>query len=175
MTQTTETIEEFSLSPGTVEKIDRLVPRYPSARSATLPLLHMVQDEKGYVSNGAIEWIAGRLGIEPIHVYELVTFYPMFRQAPIGRRHVKVCRTLSCALAGGDRVCEKFKEEFGVELDEVSADGEVTVEYVECLASCGTAPVVQIDEDLHENVTEDKADELIAGIRREAAGSGGKS
>lgn len=171
MSQTTAAAEEqFTLSPETLAKIDKLVPRYPSARSATLPLLHLVQDEKGYVSNAAIEWIAGRLGLEPIHVYELVTFYPMFRQRPIGRRHVKVCRTLSCALNGGAEICERFQKAFDVELDEVSADGEVTVEYVECIASCGTAPVVQIDETLHESVTPARADELIAEIRANAKG-----
>ena len=174
MDQTTTAAEEdFSLSAETREKIDKLVPRYPTKRSATLPLLHLVQDEKGYISNRAIEWIASRLELEPIHVYELVTFYPMFRQSPIGRRHVKVCRTLSCALNGGYDVCEKFKEAFNVELDEVSEDGEVTVEYVECIASCGTAPVVQIDETLHENVTPERTDELIAEIKAGAKGGRG--
>jgi len=166
MNQTTTAAEEdFSLSTETTAKIEKLVPRYPTTRSATLPLLHLIQEEKGYISNAAIEWIANRLDIEPIHVYELVTFYPMFRQKPIGRHHVKVCRTLSCALNGSAEVCEKFKREFGVELDEVSDDGEVTIEYVECIASCGTAPVVQINETLHESVTPERADELIAEIR----------
>ncbi|MBC2600767.1 NADH-quinone oxidoreductase subunit NuoE family protein [Puniceicoccus vermicola] len=170
MSQPTEIAEPFALPKEIIAKIDKIVPRYPSARSATLPLLHLIQDEKGYISEQAIEWIAERLGIEPIKVLELVTFYPMFRQKPIGRRHVKVCRTLSCALNGGAKVCEKFKDAFGVELNEVSEDGEVTVEYVECIASCGTAPVVQIDEVLHENVTEERADELIEEIRSNAKG-----
>ncbi len=168
MSQTNETAEPFALSSETIAKIDKLVPRYPSARSATLPLLHLIQDEKGYISREASEWVAERLEIEPIQVLELVTFYPMFRQEPIGRHHIKVCRTLSCALNGGGEVCEKFKKAFDVELDEVSADGEVTVEYVECIASCGTAPVVQIGETLHENVTGERAEELIAEIRSNA-------
>lgn len=167
---TTAAEEEFSLSPETIARIDKLVPRYPTMRSASLPLLHLVQDEKGFVSNAAIEWIASRLEIEPIHVYELVTFYPMFRQEPIGRHHVKVCRTLSCALNGGTEVCERFKQAFDVDLDEVSADGEVTVEYVECIASCGTAPVVQINETLHENVTPERTEELIGEIKANAKG-----
>ncbi len=172
MNQTDTTAgEPFTLAPQTIEKIDKLVPRYPSPRSASLPLLHLVQDEKGYIPDAAVEWIAERLGLEPINVYELVTFYPMFRRKPIGRRHIKVCRTLSCALNGGSEVCERFKNAFDVELDEVSADGEVTVEYVECIASCGTAPVVQIDETLHENVTPERTAELIAEIRT-GAGKG---
>jgi NADH-quinone oxidoreductase subunit E len=171
MSQPTETEESFALSPENIAKIDNLVPRYPSKRSASLPILHIVQDEKGYVSQQAAEWVAERLEIEPIKVLELITFYPMFRQAPIGRNHVKVCRTLSCALNGGAEVCQKFKDAFDVELGEVSADGEVTVEYVECIASCGTAPVVQIGEVLHENVSEERADELIGDIRSSAQGN----
>ncbi|MEM0965276.1 MAG: NAD(P)H-dependent oxidoreductase subunit E [Verrucomicrobiota bacterium] len=165
MIQAIETAETFELSADTLAKIDKLVPRYPSKRSATLPLLHLIQDEKGYISKAATEWIAARLDLEPIHVYELVTFYPMFREEPIGKHHVKVCRTLSCALNGADSVCQKFKREFGVELDDVSTDGLVTVEYVECIASCGTAPVVQINEKLHENVTEERASDLISQIK----------
>ena len=172
MSEMTQTAEPFTLSSELTEKIDKLVPRYPSARSATLPLLHLVQKEKGYISREAAEWIAERLDLEPIKVLEVLTFYPMFREKPIGRRHVKVCRTLSCALNGGAEVCQKFKDAFNVELDEVSEDGEVTVEYVECIASCGTAPVVQIDETLYENVNEERADELIAEIRAIAGSKG---
>ena len=172
MSEMTQTADPFTLSSELTEKIDKLVPRYPSARSATLPLLHLVQKEKGYISREAAEWIAERLDLEPIKVLEVLTFYPMFREKPIGRRHVKVCRTLSCALNGGAEVCQKFKDAFNVELDEVSEDGEVTVEYVECIASCGTAPVVQIDETLYENVNEERADELIAEIRANAGSKG---
>tara|TARA_R100000027_G_scaffold52103_3_gene40849 strand:+ start:25559 stop:26077 length:519 start_codon:yes stop_codon:yes gene_type:complete len=168
MSQTTETAEPFALSPEILAKIDKIVPRYPSKRSATLPLLHLIQDEKGFISQQAAEWVAERLELEPIKVLEVVTFYPMFQQKPIGRRHVKVCRTLSCALNGGAQICQKFKDAFNVDLNETSKDGEVTVEYVECIASCGTAPVVQIDETLHENVTEERADQLIEEIRANA-------
>jgi NADH-quinone oxidoreductase subunit E len=92
----------------------------------------------------------------------------MFRRKPIGRRHIKVCRTLSCALVGGFKTCDTFKQEFNTELNEVSPDGEVTIEFVECLASCGTAPVVMIDEVLHQKVDSAKARELSAQIRAES-------
>jgi NADH-quinone oxidoreductase subunit E len=156
------------LKPETTARIDEVITHYPVKRSAALPLLHLVQEDTGYVSDTAIEWIAAKLDLQPINVYELVTFYPMFRRHPIGRRHVKVCRTLSCALVGAYKVCDKFKEEFGVELNEVSKDGEVTVEFVECLASCGSGPVVMIDDDLHEKVDEKRAAALSAQIRAEA-------
>jgi NADH-quinone oxidoreductase subunit E len=132
-------------------------------------LLHAIQEDVGYISKEAQEWVAQKLELQPINVYEVVTFYPMFRQAPIGRRHIKVCRTLSCALMGGYKTCETFEKEFNVHRGEISADGEVTIEFVECLASCGTAPVVMIDDDLHEKVDAAKAKELANQIKAEAA------
>lgn len=159
----------MNLKPETLARIDEVIPHYPSKRSATLPLLHLIQEDVGYIPQEAIEWVAARLELQPINVYEVVTFYPMFRQKPIGRRHVKVCRTLSCALLGAYRTCEAFEREFGVRRGEVSADGEVTVDFVECLASCGTAPVVMIDDALHEKVDVARAKELSAQIRREAS------
>jgi NADH-quinone oxidoreductase subunit E len=163
----------MKLSPETLQKIDEVIAHYPQRRSAALPLLHLVQEEAGFISNEAVEWIAERLQIQPINVYELVTFYPMFRQKPIGRRHVKVCRTLSCALMGAYRTCAEFQKQLNAPLGEVSPDGEVTVEFVECLASCGTAPVVMIDDELHEKVDAARArslsDEIKAAGRAPAA------
>ena len=91
----------MNLKPATLSQIDEVITHYPVKRSATLPLLHLVQEDVGWISTEAIEWIATKLELQPINVYEVVTFYPMFRQKPIGRRHIKVCRTLSCALTGG--------------------------------------------------------------------------
>jgi len=159
----------MNLKPETLQRIDEVITHYPVKRSATLPLLHLIQEDAGHISDEAIAWIAQKLELELINVLEVVTFYPMFRRAPIGRRHIKVCRTLSCALRGGYKTCDTFKDEFGVELGAVSADGEATVEFVECLASCGTAPVVMIDEVLHENVDCEKAKKLAAQIKSEAA------
>ncbi|EIP97980.1 NADH-quinone oxidoreductase, E subunit [Opitutaceae bacterium TAV1] len=159
----------MNLKPETLQRIDEVITHYPVRRSATLPLLHLIQEDAGYISDEALEWVADKLGIERIHVLEVVTFYPMFRRKPIGRRHIKVCRTLSCALMGGYKVCETMQKEFDTHLNAVSPDGEVTVEFVECLASCGTAPVVMIDETLHENVSPERARELAAQIKAEAA------
>jgi NADH-quinone oxidoreductase subunit E len=159
----------MNLKPETFQRIDEVITHYPVKRSATLPLLHLIQEDVGHISDEAITWIAQKLELQPINVLEVVTFYPMFRQQPIGRRHIKVCRTLSCALRGGYQTCAAFEEEFKVHRGEVSADGEVTIEFVECLASCGTAPVVMIDDDLHENVDCARARELSARLRAEAA------
>jgi NADH-quinone oxidoreductase subunit E len=157
------------LKPETLQKIDEVIPKYPVKRSAALPLLHLVQEDQGFISPEAIEWIAARLELAPISIYELVTFYPMFRTKPIGRRHIRVCRTLSCALMGGYKTCAEFERQFGTRRGEVSPGGEVTIEFVECLASCGTAPVVMIDDDLHEKVDCAKARELSERIKAEAA------
>ena len=158
----------MNLKPATLAQIDEVITHYPVKRSATLPLLHLIQEDAGYISTAAIEWVAAKLELQPINVYEVVTFYPMFRQKPIGRRHIRVCRTLSCALMGGYKTCSTFEKEFNTHLGEVSPDGEVTIEFVECLASCGTAPVVMIDDELHEKVDAAKAKQLSDQIKQEA-------
>ena len=160
----------MNLKPATLSRIDELITHYPVKRSAVLMLLHAIQEDAGYISDAAIEWAAQKLELQPINVYEVVTFYPMFRRQPIGRRHIKVCRTLSCALMGGYKTCATFEQEFNTHAGpaQVSPDGEVTVEFVECLASCGTAPVVMIDDELHEKVDCAKAKQLAAQIKAEA-------
>jgi NADH-quinone oxidoreductase subunit E len=159
----------MNLKPETLRRIDEVIPHYPVKRSAVLMLLHAIQEDVGYIPEQAIPWVAQKLELEPINVFEVVTFYPMFRQKPIGRRHIKVCRTLSCALMGGYKTCEAFEKEFNTHRGEISPDGEVTIEFVECLASCGTAPVVMIDDDLHEKVDAAKAKQLSDQIKKEAA------
>ena len=131
--------------------------------------MHLIQEDIGYIPQEAIEWVAAKLELQPINVYEVVTFYPMFRQKPIGRRHIKVGRTLSCALMGGYKTCEAFEKQFDTKQGDISPDGEVTIEFVGCLASCGPAPVVLIDDDLHENVDTAKAQRLSDQIKAEAA------
>ena len=163
---------DFAVPADIAAEIDELITHYPQKRSASLMLLHAIQEYHGYISRQAVEWIAQKLELQPINVYEVVTFYPMFRQKPIGRRHIKVCRTLSCALMGGYKTCETFEKEFGTHRGEISPDGEVTIEFVECLASCGTAPVVLIDDDLHEKVDPARAKQLSDQIKQAAAQRG---
>jgi NADH-quinone oxidoreductase subunit E len=158
----------MNLKPETLAKIDEVITHYPTKRSATLPLLHLIQEDVGHLPPDTSEWVAAKLELQPINVLEVITFYPMFRQKPIGRRHIKVCRTLSCALLGGYKTCSTFEQEFQTHLGEVSPDGEVTVDFVECLASCGTAPVVMIDDELHVKVDCAKAKQLSDQIKAEA-------
>ncbi len=156
----------MNLKPETLQKIPDIIAQYPSKRSATLPLLHLIQEELGYISDEAVEWVAEKLELQPINVFELLGFYPMFRREPTGKRHIKVCRTLSCALKGADKVCKRLQEKLNCPLGGTSEDGNFTIEYVECIASCGTAPVVQVDQTLHEDISAESVDAFAEEIRK---------
>ena len=154
-------------------KMDEAIARYPAdrKRSAAMPLLHLWQEEFGYISDEGVRWIAAKLELQPINILELVTFYPMFRQAPAGKTHIRVCRTLSCAMAGSYRVMERACAAAGITRQHddngmhhpfsVSKDGKYSIEFVECLASCGTAPVCMVQDELIENVRPESASALL--------------
>jgi NADH-quinone oxidoreductase subunit F len=153
--------------------MDEAIGHYPAdhKRSAAMPLLHLWQEHFGFISDEGVQWIAAKLNLQPINILELVTFYPMFRRERAGKTHIRVCRTLSCAMAGSDRLMEKFCAATGIERRphgdgmhnpiSVSADGNYSIEFVECLASCGTAPVCMVNQELHENVQLDRAADLL--------------
>jgi len=160
----------MDVSKELVEKIDEVITHYPeSKRSATLPLLHLFQHEFGHIDEQAVEWIADKLELQPINVLELVTFYPGFRQKAPGKYHVRVCRTLSCAMAGSYELMESLCETAGIDRSNithhdpiaVSEDGKFSIEFAECLASCGTGPVCLINDDFHEDVDPANADKLL--------------
>ena len=170
-TQAAATRQADQVTPEMEAEMDEIITHYPvSKRSASLPLLHFWQNHFGSVDDTAVEWIAAKLELQPINIFELVTFYPWFRRAPGGKTIIRVCRTLACALAGGYEVKEKFCSTVGLDpkserhgfgnAPPTSADGKFSVEFVECLASCGTAPVALINDTLHENITP----EAVAGI-----------
>ncbi|MCP5520327.1 MAG: NAD(P)H-dependent oxidoreductase subunit E [Verrucomicrobiales bacterium] len=163
---------ELELPAALTAEIDEIVGRYPQKRSAAVMVLHALQDHLGYLTPDAMEWTAARLELQPIHIYELVTFYPMFRQRPVGNLHLKVCRTLSCALAGSHQLHAHLCRKLGLDPHghgpQTTEDGRVTVEFVECLATCGTGPVVLANDVFHEHVTPGTADELLkqAGVSK---------
>lgn len=163
----------LNLPDALVAEIDALVSHYPQPRSASVMVLHALQDHFGYLSADAIEWTATRLGLQPINVLELVTFYPMFHQAPIGTFHLMICRTLSCALGGSHELhrhlCVKLGLDAHAHGPQTTADGRFTVEFVECLASCGTAPVMMCNQKFYERVTPEKADEILGCCRQPGA------
>ena len=153
------------------QRIDETITHYPvSKRSAVLPLLHLWQEHFGYISPEGADWVAAKLGLQPINVLEVVTFYPMFRAAPPGRHHIRVCRTLSCAMAGSYKLLNDLCEMAHIERPEhaghgtpftVGEDGKFSIEFVECLASCGTAPVCMVNDDFYEGVTKEAAAEIL--------------
>lgn len=162
----------FAVTPELEADADGRISHYPeSKRAAVLPLLHIVQHQFGYISAPAIEWVASKLSIEPIKVLEVVTFYPGFRQAAPGKFHIRVCRTLSCAMGGSYELMERLCELTAIDRSasdshhhpiSVSPCGKFSVEFAECLASCGSAPVCLVNDDFHEAVAPAKAEELLA-------------
>ena len=146
-------------------EIDRLAGNYPEKRSASLMVLHALQDEFGHISRKAEKWAADKLELQPINIHELVTFYPMLREHDPGKTVVRVCRTLSCALAGSSRlhghICERLGLDAGAPGLQRTKDGKYGVEYAECLASCGTGPVMMCNDDFYENVSNGEADEIL--------------
>jgi len=160
---------DFAVPTEIEADIDELITHYPKKRSASLMLLHAMQERFGHVSRQAVEWIAAKLELKPINVYELLTFYPMFHKAPVGRFHFKICRTLSCALGGSYKLHEHFCQKLGLDPHahgpQTTGDGRFTVEFVECLAGCGTAPVMMVNDAFYEGVTEAKANEILGGCK----------
>src|SRR5438105_14995978 len=157
---------EFAVPVSLMAEVDELITHYPKKRSASLMLLHAFQERFGHISRQAVEWVAAKLELQPINIYELVTFYPMFHQKPLGKYHLRVCRTLSCALGGSYKLHEHFCEKLGLDPGEhgpqTTQDRKYTLEFAECLAGCGTAPVMMCNEAFHEGVSKAKGDGILA-------------
>lgn len=149
-----------------LEQARAKVAEYPQARSAILPLLHMLQNEVGYVTTGGMREIAALIGITPAQVFGTASFYSMFKFEPIGRHLVSVCTSLSCQLLGADAVYAKLLEHYDVADRETTPDGEFTFEEVECAAACGGAPCLQVDYQFFEFVKPDDVVDLLEDVRR---------
>lgn len=163
--------QTFQLSPEGLALAQQMVKRYPEDRrkSALLPVLHLAQAEnKGWLSTEVMDYVASFLNIQPIEVYEVATFYTMFNLKPVGRWVLEVCRTGPCQLRGSDELIAHLEKTLGCNVGGTSADGMFTLKTVECLASCGTAPVIQVFEKYHEHITADKADAFLAELRSQA-------
>jgi NADH-quinone oxidoreductase E subunit len=151
-------------SQETETRIDALIAKYPRKRSAMLPILHAVQNEQGKLSEEAIKYVAERLDVNPIEVYEVVTFYTMFFTDEIGKYHIQLCRTLSCMLCGSEEVLEHLEKKLGIKPGQVTTDGKYRLSEVECLGSCSTAPAMQLNFDYHEELTPEKVDEILKAL-----------
>ncbi len=146
-------------------EIERLLARYPNREAVILPALHLWQRERGDVSEEGILAIAGLLGLPPARIEGVATFYTMYNRKPVGRYHVQICRNLSCSLMGAEHLVDHLANRLGVKPGETTPDGKFTLSTVECLGSCGTAPVMQVNDDYFENLTADGIDAILDACR----------
>jgi NADH-quinone oxidoreductase E subunit len=149
------------ISEQTKQRMRDLAARYPAPRSAVLPSLHLAQQEEGYITAEGLQAVADAIGMTPDDVESIATFYTMYYQQPPGKRVIKVCSSISCYLRNCDELIAHLSDRLGIKPGETSADGNYTLLTVECLASCGTAPVLQVNDEFVENVSLEKADALV--------------
>lgn len=157
----------MKLSDSAEQKIEQIKGLYPDQRSAVMAALYIAQEELGYVSQDAILWVSEKVGIAPVHVQEVATFYTMYYKKAVGKYHIQLCRTLSCALRGMKELTQSVHERFKIMPGEVSADGLFSYEEVECLGSCGSGPMCQINDRFFENLSVDALMLLIDRIQKE--------
>ncbi|MBK9318733.1 MAG: NADH-quinone oxidoreductase subunit NuoE [Bacteroidetes bacterium] len=160
--------KEIKFSDEALALIERMKQRYPAGKqkSALLPVLHLAQAEfGGWLSSPVMDYVASILSIQPVEVYEVASFYTMFNLKPVGKCVVEVCRTGPCWLMGADDVVKYIEKKLNIREGETTADGMFTLKTVECLASCGTAPMMQIGEKYHEHLTLSKVDEILDNYR----------
>jgi len=155
----------IAFSPEQLAEVRRLQGLYPDKRGALLPVLHMAQDTFGYVSLEVQEYVAGLFDLAPSHVHEVVSFYTLYFQQPKGRHVVAVCHNLSCYLAGSRDILAHVKQRLGVDVGETTDDGRVTLQSVECLCACEAAPMMQVDDRYELNLTPEKVDRILEGLR----------
>ena len=163
----------MTFSPALEEKFARLLTIYPKGRqrSAIVPMLLYAQDEIGHVSKELIEEVARRVGVQPMQVDEVIGYYSMLHRKPLGRYHVQVCTNICCMLAGGQELYDHASSSLGIGNKQVTPDGLISLEEVECMGACSWAPAIQINYDFHHHVSPERLDQLIADIR---AAQGGK-
>lgn len=158
----------FVLSEAQERELAEVLSRYPNKMAACIPVLHLCQNANdNWVSPDVIQFVSERLELSAAHVKGVVTFYTLFNQQPPGKHQVWVCRTLSCALRGSDQILSHCEKRLGIHVGQTTADGKVTLRTAECLASCGTAPMMQVDKTYYENLTPEKVDEILAGLSRD--------
>ena len=156
-------MKEFT--PENKKKLDEILTHYPTKKAALLPALWLAQGQFSYLSLETMEYVAGLLDVSPAHVYSVATFYTMFHLKPVGKHHLQVCRTLSCALMGSDNILEHLKKKLKIQENEVTPDGKFSLCTVECLASCGTGPAMMVNEKYHEGLNPKKVDDILANLK----------
>jgi NADH-quinone oxidoreductase subunit E len=150
-----------------IPEFEKLRERFPAGfeSSLVLPCVRRIQEERGYVSDSDIEQLAAFLGVPPIQIEEVLSFYTQFRRKPIGRWHLQFCHNVSCSMNGAERILEHVQQRLGIAPGQSTPDGRYTLSVVECLGSCGTAPMMMVNDGYHENLTRTKVDELLEGLK----------
>jgi NADH-quinone oxidoreductase subunit E len=151
----------FALNSERERELDEIFSRYPNKQAACIPLLHLCQEQNGWISDEIITYVASKCEVSSAHVKGVVTFYTLFNESPVGKHEISVCRTLSCALRGSDQVLARCEKRLGIHEGETTQDGKVTLRTVECLAACGQAPMMLIDKTYYENLTLERVDEIL--------------
>jgi NADH-quinone oxidoreductase E subunit len=155
---------EVKFSKSAQAEFQKIVEKYPEKRAALLPVLHLAQCEFGWISREAMRYLSELLDIPVTEVLDTATFYTMFKTRPSGKYHIQICGTLSCALRGSRQLYEHLVEKLKIKNGQVTSDGKFSLLKVECLGSCGTAPVVQINDDYYEDVSIEKLDKILADL-----------
>lgn len=161
----------LKVRPETEKAIEELVGRYPVREAALIPALHKIQDDLGWMPVEAMDWVADKLGLPRVRVYGVVSYYTMFRRKQPGRHRLEICTNLSCSLMGAEHLRDHLCRKLGVKSGETTGDGRITLEEVECLGSCGTAPVMIVDDEYHENLTPEKVDTILSDLELRDKGS----
>ena len=157
----TQLDQPYCLSQAVIDKVDKEAAKYPSRRAAVKSALRYCQEETGWVSNGVVTAVAEYLGLEPIEVFEVATFYDMFYTEPGGRHRIRVCTNVSCMLRGAETIVSHLREQLGIKVGETSPDGRITLLEAECLGACGGAPMLVCGNQYFEHLTTDKLDSLL--------------
>jgi len=152
-------------SAATIAKFDALVKQYPESRAALIPMLHLAQDEKGWLSKDTLAAVGAYLKLPVIRVYEVASFYPMFHLEPVGRHVAWVCRNIACDLRGATQIVETFRRACGIGPGETTPDGKLTLKLAECLGACTAAPMMDVDGEYHENLDPKRVEQILRELR----------
>jgi NADH-quinone oxidoreductase E subunit len=155
----------FKFTPENIERISKEIQKYPLKQPAVMATLYIAQEQNGYISNEVIKEVATLLEMTSEEVLGVVTFYTMYYQKPMGKNHIQVCTNVSCMLRGGYDIWNQVKEKLGIDNMGVTGDQKFSLEEVECMGSCGTAPMLAVNEDYYENLTKDKVEEIINSLK----------
>lgn len=157
---------DFKFTSENIARINKEIQKYPLKKPAVMATLYIAQEQNGYISNEVIKEVATILDMTSEEVLGVVTFYTMYYQKPMGKNHIQVCTNVSCMLRGGYEIWKQVKDKLGIDDMGVTSDGLFSLEEVECMGSCGTAPMLAVNEDYYENLSKEKVEEIINSLSK---------